>query len=281
MNNARFVQVIKKFLSVLFLAVVVIITCYPFLMMFMGSFKEDYEIFSLMPSLFPENGFQLKMYRLLFKNWPFITNMANSVIVSVSTTVLACFFCTVAGFAFAKYSFPFKNGIFIIMLSSLMIPLETRLVPTYILVKQMGGVNRLWSMIIPNAVPAFGIFMMRQFASGSVPGETMEAARIEGATETQIMMRVGFPMMKPAIVSLAILTFMNTWNDFLWPIIIVTQKEKLTVTALLRSIGDVSLNGNYGMLLAAAGLSVLPILCLYLLFHNQMIAGILEGTGKE
>ncbi len=174
-----------------------------------------------------------------------------------------------------------KNILFLIMLSSMMIPLETRLVPTYLLVRKLGGVNRLWSMIIPNAVPAFGIFMMRQFASGAVPKETMEAARIEGASEGQIIMKVGFPMLKPAIVSLGILTFMNTWNEFLWPIIITTKKEKLTVTALLRSIGDVSMNGNYGVLLAAATLSALPIMVIYLIFHNQMINGILEGSGKE
>ena len=251
-------NILKKLFSLLLLLIVIIVTCFPFLMMFMGSFKEDYEIFSLSPKILPAAGFQLKMYRMLFANWPFVTNMMNSVIVAVSTTALACFFCTAAGFTFAKYQFPFKNVLFIITLSSLMIPLETRLVPTYLLVKQLGGVNHLWSMIIPNAIPAFGIFMMRQFASGTVPQETMEAARIEGATENQI-----------------------TWNEFLWPIIITTKKEKLTVTALLRSIGDVSMNGNYGVLLAAAALSALPILVLYLIFHNQMIDGIVEGTGKE
>lgn len=281
MKKERFINGIKKFLSLLLLCAVIVITCFPFLMMFMGSFKEDYEIFSLSPVIFPAGGFHLRMYRLLFANWPFLTNMTNSVWVAVSTTALACFFCTAAGFAFAKYQFPYKHVLFVVMLSSLMIPLETRLVPTYLLVKRLGGVNHLWSMILPNAVPAFGIFMMRQFAFGSVPLETMESARIEGATEHQILMRIGFPMLKPAIVSLGILTFMNTWNEFLWPIIITTKKERLTVTALLRSIGDVSMNGNYGVLLAAATLSVLPILVLYLMFHNQMIDGIVEGTGKE
>lgn len=281
MKKERFENRLKKIFPLLLLVIVIVITCFPFLMMFTGSFKEDYEIFSLSPKILPAGGFRLKMYRLLFASWPFLTNMMNSMIVAVSTTVLACFFCTAAGFTFAKYQFPFKNVLFIIMLSSLMIPLETRLVPTYLLVKQLGGVNHLWALILPGAIPAFGIFMMRQFASGSVPQETMEAARIEGATENQVLMWIGFPMLKPAIVSLAILTFMNTWNEFLWPIIITTKKEKLTVTALLRSIGDVSMNGNYGVLLAAASLSVIPILILYLIFHSQMIDGIVEGTGKE
>ncbi len=109
---------------------------------------------------------------------------------------------------------------------------------------------------------------------------SFKSARIDGATEFQILIKLAFPMLKPAIVSLAILTFMNTWNDFLWPIVITTKKENLTVTALLRSIGDSSLNGNYGMLLAAATLSVLPILLMYLIFHEQMVKGIIEGAVK-
>lgn len=281
MNTVKAKKIMKGVWSALFLAVVVVITCYPFLMMALGSFKEDYEIFSLSPALLPEKGFQTKMYELLFANWPFWSSMRNSVIVTAATTVLTCFFCTMAGIAFAKYKFPFKNALFLIMLSSMMFPMETRLVPTYLLVRQLGGVNHLWSLILPGAIPAFGIFMMRQFAAGALPEETLEAARIEGAREGQILFRLGFPMMKPAIASLAILTFMNVWNDFLWPIIITTEKEKLTVTALLRSVGDSSLNGNYGVMLAAAFLSVLPILLIYLLFHRQIVGNIVEGAGKE
>ncbi len=268
-------------ISIFLLIFVVIITCFPFIMMLLGSFKEDYEIFTLSPSLLPRNGFRFKMYQLLFDNWPFLRNMLNSIIVSVTTTILSCIFCTMAGFTFAKYNFPFKNILFILMLTSMMIPLETRLVPTYMLVQGLGGSNKFWALIVPNAIPAFGIFMMRQFAMGAIPLETMEAARMEGAIERQILTKVAFPMLKPAIASLAILAFMNNWNEFLWPIIITTKKEKLTVTALLRSIGDTSMNGNYGVLLAAATLSALPILILYLCFHKQMINGILEGTGKE
>ena len=271
----------ESIISVIVLFAVILITCTPFAMMILGSFKEDYEIFSLSPKIFPQNGFQTKMYELRFENWPFWRNLGNSFLVAGFTTALACFFCTLSGYTFAKYKFPFKNLLFLLALSSMMIPLDTCLVPTYLLIRNMGGVNKLWSMVIPNAVPAFGIFMMRQFASGAVPKETMEAARIEGASEGQILWKIGFPMLKPAIVSLAILTFMNAWNEFLWPIIITTKKEMLTVTALLRSIGDVSMNGNYGVLLAAATLSALPIMIVYLICHNQMINGILEGTGKE
>ena len=141
-------------LSIILLVLVICITCFPFLMMVMGSFKEDYEIFSLTPTILPQNGFNLKMYKILFANWPFLRNMANSIIVTVITTILACVFCTMAGVTFAKYNFPFKNALFIIMLSSLMVPLETRLVPTYMLIRSMGGANKMWSLIIINAILA-------------------------------------------------------------------------------------------------------------------------------
>lgn len=268
-------------LSLVGLAVVVVVTCYPFLLMVMGSFKEDYEIFSMSPSILPRNGFDFKMYTKLFSEWPFMRNMFNSFVVTVSVTAITCFFCTLAGFTFAKYEFPFKSALFIITLSSIMIPSVATLVPSYLMVRGMGGVNQYWSLIVPGSIPAFGIFMIRQFAIAGVPDEAMEYARVEGASEWRILLSLAFPMLTPAIFSLAILTFMNTWNDFLWPIIITTKKEMLTVTALLRSIGDASLNGGFGSLLAATTLSTLPIIVLYIAFHNKLIEGILEGMGKE
>lgn len=273
-------RMISTVFSLLLLVLVVFICCFPFILMISGSFKEDYEIFTLTPRLLPRS-FSFEKYAELFRQWPFTNAMVNSLVVTVVTTIGACFFCTMAGFTFAKYRFPGKNILFMLVLSTLMLPLETRLVPTYLLFRAMGGANRLWSLILPGLVPAFGIFMLRAFASNGVPTETMEAARIEGASETGILFRIAFPMLTPAMFSLAILIFMNTWNDFLWPIIIMSDREKLTVTALLRSIGDVSMNGGYGILLAATTLSVLPILIMYLLFNKQMVKGIIEGSGKE
>lgn len=273
-------RIVSTVFSLLLLVLVVFICCFPFILMISGSFKEDYEIFTLTPRLLPRS-FSFEKYAELFRQWPFTNAMVNSLVVTVVTTIGACFFCTMAGFTFAKYRFPGKNILFMLVLSTLMLPLETRLVPTYLLFRAMGGANKLWSLILPGLVPAFGIFMLRAFASNGVPTETIEAARIEGASETCILFRIAFPMLTPAMFSLAILIFMNTWNDFLWPIIIMSDREKLTVTALLRSIGDVSMNGGYGILLAATTLSVLPILIMYLLFNKQMVKGIIEGSGKE
>ncbi len=270
-----------QLLSLLLLVLIIAVSCFPFVLMFFGSFKEDYEIFTLSPKLLPQNGFSLAKYYQLFASWPFGRAMMNSIVVAVATTAGACFFCTLSGFTFAKYRFPGKNLLFVLVLATLMLPLETRLVPTYMLFRGIGGADKLWSLILPGLTPAFGVFMMRQFASNGVPTETMEAARIEGASETHILSRIAFPMLAPGIFSLAILTFMNTWNDFLWPIIIMNRKENLTVTAMLRSIGDVSMNGGYGILLAAVTLSALPILVMYMAFNKQLVKGIVEGSGKE
>lgn len=281
MKREQRYQMWFKIFSIVGLIFVVVVTCYPFLMMVSGGFKQDYEIFSRNPSLIPKNGLDFSMYQNLLANWPFFRNMLNSIIVCISSTVLTCFFCTLAGYTFAKYDFPFKNTLFMIMLSSMMIPNVATMVPSYLVVRGMGGMNKLWSLIIPGCVPAFGIFMMRQFAVTGVPIDTIEYARVEGASEGRILFSIAFPMLTPGIFSLAILTFMNCWNDFLWPIIIMTKKEKLTVTALLRSIGDTSLNGNFGVLLAATTLSTIPIIIFYLLFHKKLVEGILEGMGKD
>lgn len=273
-------DVLSLLFSVLLLCAVVVITCTPFVLMISGSFKEDYEIFSMAPSLLPRQ-LDLRKYQQLFANWPFLRSMLNSVYVTSVRTIGACFFCTMAGFAFAKYKFPGKNTLFIIMLATMMLPSETSLVPSYVLFRALGGVNQMWSLIVTGLVPAFGVFMLRQFAAGGLPDDTIESARIEGANEHQILMRIGFPMLAPAIFSFAILHFMNSWNDFLWPIIIMTERTKLTSTALLRSIADASSQGNNGVLLAATTISVIPILLIYAIFHRQIVTGVLEGTGKE
>lgn len=271
----------RRLLEMLLFAMIFIITVYPFAMMITGSFKQDFEIVANSYKLWPEKGWDTMGYSALFKNWPFTRNLLNSLFVSSASTLLTCFFCTLAGYTFAKYEFKGKTVLFFVALSSLMLPFETRMIATYQVVKMLKGLNSFWALIIPNCIPVFGIFMIRQFAAKGVPMETIECARMEGATEWQIFMKVGFPMLKPAVMSLAILTFMNSWNDFLWPIIMTTKAEMLTVTALMRSVSDTTLNGSYSVMLAGATLSSLPILLIYILCSRQIIGGIMEGSVKE
>lgn len=264
------------FLSLLLLSCVI-----PFVLMILGSFKDNYEIITLKPKFLPSHGFDLRKYGALFEEWPFVRNMLNSFIVTGITTVGACFFCGLIGFTFAKYEFPGKNVLYMILLSSMMIPVAARLVPSYLVIRALGGVNRYWALILPNLIPAFGVFLIRQYAASGIPDEMMEAARIEGAREGQIAMRIAFPIMTPVITSLAILTFMNSWNDFLWPLVVALKKEMFTVTVALRSLSDTSLQADYGIILAAATLSAIPILTLYVFAHKRLIEGMLEGSIKS
>ena len=237
-----------QLLSLLLLALIIAVSCFPFVLMFFGSFKEDYEIFTLSPKLLPQNGFSLAKYYQLFASWPFGRAMMNSIVVAVATTAGACFFAPLSGFTFAKYRFPGKNFLFVLVLATLMLPLETRLVPTYMLFRGIGGADKLWSLILPGLTPAFGVFMMRQFASNGVPTETMEAARIEGASETHILFRIAFPMLAPGIFSLAILDLYEHVERFSLADHYYEPQGKPYRDGNAGSIGDVSMNGGYGIL---------------------------------
>ena len=262
------------------MGIVVVICVFPVLWSCVISVKSVGEKVSGFSALAIQNP-TLANYARLFQLVPIGQQLGNSVFTAVVGTVTTLFFCALAGFAFAKYQFPYRDALFYFVVATMTIPAEVGAVPLFLIMKEVGLINSLWSLILPGLTPAFGVFMMRQFASNGVPTETMEAARIEGASETHILFRIAFPMLAPGIFSLAILTFMNTWNDFLWPIIIMNRKENLTVTAMLRSIGDVSMNGGYGILLAAVTLSALPILVMYMAFNKQLVKGIVEGSGKE
>jgi len=274
-------KILRKENSIyILLIVLVIITITPFLLMFLGGFKENYEIMNLHPKLLPAEGFDFRKYKALFDEWPFTRNILNSLFITTTTTIGGCFFCALAGFTFAKYKFPGRDKLFVILLASMMVPLASRLVPTYILIRSLGGMNKYWSLIVPGLVPAFGVFLMRQYAYSGIPDSIIEAAKIEGASEWQIFMRIGLPIMKPTIVALAILIYMGSWNSFLWPLVVVTKKEMFTVTVALRALADTSLMANYGVILAAATLGVLPIILIFIIFFKKMSKGTLEGFNK-
>ena len=263
----------------LFLITLIVVTVIPFLMMVLGSFKQDYEILSMNPKLLPREGFTLREYNQLFDYWPFWRNMLNSTIVTTITTVGASFFCALAGITFAKYRFPGKEGLFLVALASMMIPFESIVVPTYILIRTLGGLNTYWALIVPKLIPPFGIFLMRQYAYSGIPDSMLEAARIEGAGEWRIITGISFPIMKPAMISLAILTFMNSWNDFFGPLILTTKSKMFTVSVALKSLADPG-QPDLGIVLAAATLSVIPIFIMYAAFNKQMLQSMLEGSGK-
>ena len=187
----------------------------------------------------------------------------------VFTTI---FTSTLAGFIFAKYKFWGKDIIFGFILVQLMIPFQVVMIPGYLILVKLGLVDTLWGLVIPSMVDAFGIFLMRQFIEG-IPNELMDAARIDGSSEFGIYWRIILPQLGPGIAALGIFTFMGTWNDYLWPLIVITTHEKRTLPLLLTWYN--SQHGTrYDLTMAASILVLLPVLIVYAIFQRRFVRGI-------
>lgn len=262
-------------------AVIGILVAYPLLWMVSASFKDTSEIFQFPPTLIPTD-ITFANYARLFKDWPFPYWYANSLGVALISTAAVLFFTSLAGFGFAKYRFRGKGALFIIMLGSTMVPFQLILVPLYIMMSQVHWTNGYYSLIIPFMAPAVGIFLMRQFMN-SIPTELMEAARLDGATEFGIYRRVMLPLARPALAALAVLTFLGSWNSYLWPLSVLRTRENLTLPVGVASmIGGVTAGSEppWGATMAAATLVTIPIILVFIAVQKQYIAGLTAASIK-
>jgi len=250
-----------------------LLTLMPFLWMLSNSFKSSTEIVRLPPTLFPKNP-TVQSYRTIFTDprVPLGRFYLNSIIVAVSVTVLILFTSSLAGFVFAKYQFFGKNVLFTLILATMMIPFQVVMIPLYLIIARLKLVDNLGGLIVPSAVSAFGIFLMRQFIEG-IPGELIDAARIDGASEFGIYTRVVFPQMGPALATLGIFQFMGTWNDYLWPLIILRTTERRTLPVMLTWYNSQH-GSRFDLTMAASMLVILPILVVYFLFQRWIVRGI-------
>ena len=268
----------KKTLVYFILLVGAAISLLPFLWMAAASFTAPENMFS--SQLMPQK-FTLQNYVALFKAADFLRFFLNSSLVAVITVLLGLFFDALAGFAFAKYRFPGRNGLFVIVLATLMIPSQITLIPSYIILSKLGLVNTLTGIIISAVVSAFGIFLMRQYIRDAIPDELIEAARIDGHSEISIFFRIILPLARPALGALAIFRFLASWNNYLWPLIVLNDPAKFTLP-----VGIAMLQGAYGtpiwgLQMAGALLATLPVLILFLFFQRYFISGISLGAVKE
>jgi multiple sugar transport system permease protein len=250
-----------------------LVTLVPFIWVILTSLKPASEIIRIPPTFFPET-WTLDSYRTIFSdpNVPLARFYMNSLFVSVFRVFITIFTSTLAGFIFAKYRFWGKDIIFGFILVQLMIPFQVVMIPGYLILVKLGLVDSLWGLIIPSMVDAFGIFLMRQFVEG-IPNELMDAARIDGSSEFGIYWRIILPQMGSAIAALGIFTFMGTWNDYLWPLIVITTHEKRTLPLLLTWYN--SQHGTrYDLTMAASILVLLPILIVYAIFQRRFVRGI-------
>ena len=259
------------------LLLLAIVSLAPLLWMVSVSFMPAGEASRFPPPLLP-SATTLDNYHEMFGRTGMARNFANSVLVSVAITLGSLLVNTLAGYAFAKLRFAGRERIFQLLLAALVIPAQVAMLPLFLLMKQLGLVNSYGGVIVPALAGVFGIFLVRQYAR-SIPDELLEAARIDGAGEWRIFFRIVLPMLKPVLVTLAIFTFMAAWNDFMWPLIVLTDQEHYTLPVALASLSREHIM-DVEMMMAGAVVTVLPVLLLFLLLQRYYIQGLLLGSVK-
>ena len=244
----------------------------PFLWMLVSSFKPEQEVRAVPPTWWPETV-TLENYRVLFDKLDFPTYFLNSAIVAIAVTLGNLLFCSMLGYALAKLSFPGKKALFTIVLGTLMVPGVVTFVPLFVLTTKMGLSNSLIGMILPFLAAPFGVFLMRQYIS-ALPDELIQAARIDGAGELRIFASVILPLCGPALATLGILTFLGSWNNFLWPLVVAQTEDKYTLPVALALYAVGQNATQYGLLLAGSVVVVIPVLALFLLLQRHIMQGI-------
>ncbi|GAB4365855.1 MAG: carbohydrate ABC transporter permease [Calditrichia bacterium] len=268
---------IRKILLHLFLTGAGLVTLAPFIWMISAAFMPDGHSSVYPPRFFPDE-FTLQQFQTLFNRLNVARNFFNSLFLSTTVTLISLFFNSMAGYAFAKYRFKGKNKLFKLLLSSMIIPAQVTMLPLFIMLKYMGLINTYMAIIIPGMANIFGIFLIRQYAL-SIPDSLIEAARMDGASDFQIYRLVILPLCVPILVTLAIFTFLGTWNDFLWPLIALTDNSMYTLpVALANLMGEHTKDTE--LMMAGSLITILPVMIVFLALQKYYLRGIMLGSVK-
>jgi cellobiose transport system permease protein len=211
-------------------------------------------------------------------NVNFWTALLNSTIVAASVTVAVVFFSALAGFAFAKLHFRGRKALMLTIIATMLVPVQLGVIPLYIEMIHLGWVNRLPAVIAPNLVTAFGVFLMRQYIVGAVPNDLIDASRVDGCHTARVFWHVVLPAVRPAAAVLGLLTFMNTWNDFFWPLIVLSPRNP-TVQVGVSTLASGYVE-DYALVLTGTFISILPLLAVFVVLGKQIIGGIMQGAVK-
>jgi multiple sugar transport system permease protein len=260
------------------LALAALIALVPFFYVISTSLKDTYSLFKYPPEWIPTQP-TLENFRSLLEENPFGRWMLNSLIVASVVTAIKVVIDSMAGYAFAKMTFPGKDALFLVVLMTLMVPFAATLIPLFIIVRNLGLTNTYPGLILPALASPIGIFMMRQFIE-TLPNDLENAARLDGCSEFQIFRRVILPLIKPGLVVLGVFTFMNQWTSYLWPLVIGTRPDMFTLTVGVQSLRSL-FTVNWGILSAGAVLSMLPLVLVFLFLQRYFIAGSIAGALKE
>lgn len=268
---------VNRWTVTLLAAFVALLTIAPLLWMVSVSFMARGEASQFPPPLLPDSP-TLDNYRMLFGAFGVGRFLANSVLVSTLATILALLFTVPAGYAFAKLRFKGRDATFRLLVAALVVPGQIGMLPLFLELKAMGLVNSYAGALVPWLAGIFGIFLVRQYCL-SIPDEMLEAARIDGASEGQILRRVVLPILTPIIVTLALFVFLSSWNDFMWPLIILADQQLYTLPVALAAMSREHVQDNE-LMMAGAVVTTLPVLILFLALQRFYLSGLLTGSVK-
>lgn len=259
------------------LALLAALTLFPLLWMLSVSFMAPGEAAQFPPPLLPAEP-TLHNYRELFAGKGIARQALNSLLVATLATALSLAFNLTAGYAFAKLQFAGRDRLFKLLLGALVIPGQVTMMPLFLMLKHMGLVNSFAGALVPWLASVFGIFLVRQYAL-SIPDDILEAARLDGASEGRIFVHVVLPLLKPILVTLAVLVFLGSWNDFMWPLIVLTDRELQTLPVALAGLSREHVQDTE-LMMAGSVLTVLPVLVLFLVLQRHYMSGLLMGSVK-
>jgi len=258
----------KKWLLYLCLSLGAVVFLYPFIWMLLATFKPELEIanFGLWPSRFTSSS-----YQQVFAKIPILRALGNSLFVSLSITTSVLFFSSMVGYALSRLRFRGKNVMFILIIFTMMIPFQLTLLPLYVLMVKFHWTDSYWALIVPGMMSGFGVLLFRQFFQ-TIPQSLIDAARVEGLNDLQILFRIVWPLSKPVLITVGIITFMNTWNEVLWPLVVIRNQALMTMpqTVTIFAVGGMA-EAQLGAKLAAATLLALPVIIAYAIFQRYFI----------
>lgn len=269
---------IKRALIHLALLLGVAVSLFPFYWMIVMASNTTGDIFRFPPKL--TIGSQLLVNcRHVLDSIDFFGSFGNTVMVAVISTVLVLFFDSIAAFVFAKFDFPAKKPLFVILLATFMIPTQLSVVPQFVIMAHLGWVGSFKALIIPGMVNAYGIFLMRQYAEGAVSGDLLEAGRLDGCGFMRLYWNVALPVLRPVLAFLGIFTFIGVWNDYLWPLIVLTNPGRITLQVALGQLNSLY-NTDYSMVMAGTLMATVPLIVVFLFGARHFIADLAAGAVK-
>lgn len=271
-------KMIKKVLGYGLLIAFGVLMLFPFGWMFLSSFKPLEDIFSSQATIIPDT-IRILNYIEIFTEKHFDKALFNSLYISSIYTAGSVFFCALCGYGFSKYEFKFKRILLAIVISSLMVPMETNMVPQYILFNKIGWIDSHLALIVPGLANAFGIFFMNQYYK-NVDDAIIESGRIDGSSEFGIFLRIIMPIIKPAIASLGIIFFMNSWNNFVTPLIVIKSENLRTLPVAIQALDQGVNQTPYHLIMSSSVVSILPLLIIFIAFQKYFIDGITQGAVK-